>query len=143
MLTHFSRPPAATRSSPPPPSTGNLFLDGASNIKVGDFGLAKELGSGSQFATTSLGTPFYMSPEMISEAQYNEKSDIWVRARARAHARETAAVVGWAVTGCMLHDTGSAVSAASALHSPHCPNRPLALPIHVITRVSGAGLPHA
>ena len=58
---------------------GNLFLDAAANVKIGDFGLAKELASGSQFAHTSLGTPLYMSPEMISEAAggYNEKSDIW------------------------------------------------------------------
>lgn len=56
---------------------GNIFLDGSQNIKIGDFGLAKELSSQSTFATTNVGTPFYMSPEMISEQKYNEKSDIW------------------------------------------------------------------
>jgi NIMA (never in mitosis gene a)-related kinase len=44
---------------------GNIFLDGAQNIKIGDFGLAKELASESKFAYTNVGTPFYMSPEMI------------------------------------------------------------------------------
>ena len=39
---------------------GNLFLDGDRNVKIGDFGLAKELASGSKLAFTSLGTPFYM-----------------------------------------------------------------------------------
>lgn len=24
-----------------------------------------------------MGTPYYMSPEQINEAQYNEKTDIW------------------------------------------------------------------
>lgn len=42
------------------PSAGNIFLDASYNIKIGDFGLAKELTSGSKFAYTSLGTPFYM-----------------------------------------------------------------------------------
>ena len=56
---------------------GNIFLDGARNVKIGDFGLAKELSSASTFAQTNVGTPFYMSPEMINEQQYNEKSDIW------------------------------------------------------------------
>lgn len=56
---------------------GNIFLDGSKNVKVGDFGLAKELPSQSKFAYTNVGTPFYMSPEMINEMRYNEKSDIW------------------------------------------------------------------
>jgi NIMA (never in mitosis gene a)-related kinase len=56
---------------------GNIFLDSLQNIKVGDFGLAKELASDTKFATTNVGTPFYMSPEMINELKYNEKSDIW------------------------------------------------------------------
>lgn len=56
---------------------GNIFMDASNNIKIGDFGLAKELGSESKFAYTNVGTPFYMSPEMINEMRYNEKSDIW------------------------------------------------------------------
>lgn len=55
----------------------NILLDANQNIKIGDFGLAKELASESKFAYTNVGTPFYMSPEMISESKYNEKSDIW------------------------------------------------------------------
>lgn len=31
----------------------------------------------SEFAHTSVGTPYYMSPELINENKYNEKSDIW------------------------------------------------------------------
>jgi NIMA (never in mitosis gene a)-related kinase len=56
---------------------GNIFLDRARNVKIGDFGLAKELASASTLAQTNVGTPFYMSPEMINEQSYNEKSDIW------------------------------------------------------------------
>eukprot|EP01138_Halocafeteria_seosinensis_P015834 gb/GECG01016159.1/.p1 GENE.gb/GECG01016159.1/~~gb/GECG01016159.1/.p1 ORF type:complete len:464 (+),score=76.18 gb/GECG01016159.1/:1-1392(+) len=56
---------------------GNIFLDTQQNVKIGDFGLAKELASQSKYAYTNVGTPFYMSPEMINEMRYNEKSDIW------------------------------------------------------------------
>mmetsp|Transcript_9879 Transcript_9879/g.17373 ORF Transcript_9879/g.17373 Transcript_9879/m.17373 type:complete len:558 (+) Transcript_9879:404-2077(+) len=55
----------------------NIFLDRLGNVKLGDFGLAKELGEQDQFATTNVGTPYYMSPELINEKRYNDKSDIW------------------------------------------------------------------
>jgi len=54
-----------------------MFLDKSRNIKLGDFGLARILGEHSLFARTNVGTPYYMSPEQISEQAYNEKSDIW------------------------------------------------------------------
>ncbi|EQC39355.1 NEK protein kinase, variant [Saprolegnia diclina VS20] len=56
---------------------GNIFLDAQSNAKLGDFGLAKELSSESKFAQTNVGTPYYMSPEMVNEMTYDERSDIW------------------------------------------------------------------
>jgi NIMA (never in mitosis gene a)-related kinase len=31
----------------------------------------------SQYAKTHVGTPYYMSPEQVTESKYNEKSDIW------------------------------------------------------------------
>jgi len=42
---------------------GNIFLDEKYNVKLGDFGLARVMGSESVFATTHVGTPYYMSPE--------------------------------------------------------------------------------
>ncbi|KDO35492.1 NEK protein kinase [Saprolegnia parasitica CBS 223.65] len=56
---------------------GNIFLDAQNNAKLGDFGLAKELSSESKFAQTNVGTPYYMSPEMVNEMTYDERSDIW------------------------------------------------------------------
>lgn len=57
---------------------GNVFLDANGTAKLGDFGLARVLDArGHGFADTHVGTPYYMSPELASEAKYNEKSDIW------------------------------------------------------------------
>ncbi|XP_071438577.1 serine/threonine-protein kinase Nek3 isoform X2 [Hetaerina americana] len=63
----------------------NLFLDGQFNIKLGDFGLARVLSNvelkrdnnGECYAETVVGTPFYMSPEVVKGSKYNRKSDIW------------------------------------------------------------------
>lgn len=56
---------------------GNIFLDSANDAKLGDFGLARVMNQDSMFAHTHVGTPYYMSPELINEQKYNEKSDIW------------------------------------------------------------------
>jgi len=55
----------------------NIFLDKDNNVKLGDFGLSRELSDQSKFAYSHVGTPYYMSPEQIEETKYNEKSDIW------------------------------------------------------------------
>jgi NIMA (never in mitosis gene a)-related kinase len=55
----------------------NIFIDKDNNIKLGDFGLSRELSNESKFAYSHVGTPYYMSPEQIEENKYNEKSDIW------------------------------------------------------------------
>jgi NIMA (never in mitosis gene a)-related kinase len=56
---------------------GNIFFDAEMNVKIGDFGLSKIMGPDSMYAHTHVGTPYYMSPEQINNARYNEKSDIW------------------------------------------------------------------
>ncbi|RMC12428.1 hypothetical protein DUI87_09943 [Hirundo rustica rustica] len=55
----------------------NVFLDSKQNVKLGDFGLARILHHDTSFATTFVGTPYYMSPEQMNYMSYNEKSDIW------------------------------------------------------------------
>lgn len=60
---------------------GNIFLSkvGSSKfltVKLGDFGLARIL-TKDIFAETCVGTPYYMSPELIKKGRYDEKSDIW------------------------------------------------------------------
>ncbi|KAF9475225.1 kinase-like protein [Pholiota conissans] len=54
----------------------NVFLDENNTVKLGDFGLSKALPQAS-FANTYVGTPYYMSPELMQEKAYDSKSDIW------------------------------------------------------------------
>lgn len=55
----------------------NVFLDMDKNVKLGDFGLARVLHHETSFANTYVGTPYYMSPELVNNMSYNEKSDVW------------------------------------------------------------------
>lgn len=59
-----------------PPLTVSVFLDHDNSVKLGDFGLSKILQS-HDFASTYVGTPFYMSPEICKAEQYGPHSDIW------------------------------------------------------------------
>lgn len=54
----------------------NIFIsDGI--IKLGDFGISKELSASIDFTNTGVGTPYYISPEICQGQKYNHKSDIW------------------------------------------------------------------
>ncbi|XP_036358054.1 serine/threonine-protein kinase Nek4 isoform X2 [Octopus sinensis] len=57
--------------------TQNIFLTKNKIIKVGDLGIARVLENSSDMATTLIGTPYYMSPELFSSKPYNQKSDVW------------------------------------------------------------------
>eukprot|EP00927_Polykrikos_kofoidii_P076683 TRINITY_DN73735_c0_g1_i1.p1 TRINITY_DN73735_c0_g1~~TRINITY_DN73735_c0_g1_i1.p1 ORF type:complete len:706 (+),score=118.99 TRINITY_DN73735_c0_g1_i1:78-2195(+) len=58
--------------------TGNMLLDASHQIvKIGDFGISRVLESTVAVAMTTLGTPYYMSPEVCKGEPYREKSDIW------------------------------------------------------------------
>lgn len=54
----------------------NIFLK-ANCVKLGDFGISKILMGTSDMASTFVGTPYYMSPEVIKHDKYHDKSDIW------------------------------------------------------------------
>ncbi|KAK1758636.1 G2-specific protein kinase nim-1 [Echria macrotheca] len=54
----------------------NVFLGEDNSVKLGDFGLSKVMQS-HDFASTYVGTPFYMSPEICAAEKYTLKSDIW------------------------------------------------------------------
>ena len=55
----------------------NIFLTGNYKIKIGDFGISKQLNEVNDFAKTQIGTISYMAPEMITGEKYNNKIDIW------------------------------------------------------------------
>ena len=46
-------------------------------IKLGDFGIARVLNETKSKAKTVVGTPYYLSPEIIQSEPYSFKSDIW------------------------------------------------------------------
>jgi NIMA (never in mitosis gene a)-related kinase len=57
--------------------SGNIFLTNEGLVKIGDFGIAKSLGNTLEKAKTVIGTPYYLSPEIIMNKPYSFKSDIW------------------------------------------------------------------
>ncbi|OBS59923.1 hypothetical protein A6R68_08954 [Neotoma lepida] len=57
--------------------TQNVFLTRTNIIKVGDLGIARVLEHHGDMASTLIGTPYYMSPELFSNQPYNYKSDVW------------------------------------------------------------------
>uniref|UniRef100_A0A8D2LH61 Mitogen-activated protein kinase kinase kinase 3 n=1 Tax=Varanus komodoensis TaxID=61221 RepID=A0A8D2LH61_VARKO len=58
----------------------NILRDSAGNVKLGDFGASKRIqticmsGTGMKSVT---GTPYWMSPEVISGEGYGRKADVW------------------------------------------------------------------
>ncbi len=55
----------------------NIFLTENGLIKLGDFGIAKCLNFTMEKASTIVGTPYYLSPEIVQNQPYSFKSDIW------------------------------------------------------------------
>jgi NIMA (never in mitosis gene a)-related kinase len=55
----------------------NIFLTQNGKVKLGDFGIARCLDKTMEKALTVVGTPYYLSPEIINNEPYDFKSDIW------------------------------------------------------------------
>jgi serine/threonine protein kinase len=55
----------------------NILLDHTGSVKIGDFGLLREMKDENDLTNTFLGTMMYLSPERISSQAYGFASDIW------------------------------------------------------------------
>jgi len=55
----------------------NIFMTQGGMVKLGDFGIARVLNSTRENAATIVGTPYYLSPEIVESKPYSFKSDIW------------------------------------------------------------------
>eukprot|EP01064_Diplonema_japonicum_P013016 TRINITY_DN2038_c0_g1_i1.p1 TRINITY_DN2038_c0_g1~~TRINITY_DN2038_c0_g1_i1.p1 ORF type:complete len:889 (+),score=174.82 TRINITY_DN2038_c0_g1_i1:89-2668(+) len=99
--------------------TANVFVTKDNNLKVADFGISRSL-SRTQCATTMVGTPYYMAPEVVNlnvQNGYNAKSDVW-----------SVGVIAYELCSLDLPFPGANVLAvANGIMS----NRPAALPDHI------------
>ncbi|KAJ1627810.1 kinase-like domain-containing protein [Pavlovales sp. CCMP2436] len=57
--------------------SANVFLTAAHDVKLGDFGVSRQLSETLSLAQTICGTPYYLAPELVRGLEYSRPADIW------------------------------------------------------------------
>ena len=97
-------------------STGNVFLSFVGDILLGDLGLSRQLASDSAGRTkvgTQVGTPPYMSPELVTGQDYGTSSDVWA----------VGVVLFEMLALCSPFAAGNFAQVGPARRAPHAPAR--------------------
>ncbi|XP_067936395.1 serine/threonine-protein kinase PAK 3-like [Watersipora subatra] len=55
----------------------NILMGSNGEVKLTDFGCCAQLHTEQKMRETTIGTPYWMSPEAIKGKPYNEKADVW------------------------------------------------------------------
>jgi len=106
-------------------------------VKLGDFGVAKQLENRRDLTTTQIGTPFNMSPEVFTQSPYSFKTDVW----------SLACVIAECYQGSPPFDACSFLSLRSRVlnDSPKLvnPNQPLSVLLSKMLNKDARGRPSA
>jgi serine/threonine protein kinase len=55
----------------------NVLVMENGQLKLSDFGLAKKIRGEDDFTKSTVGTPYYLSPETLNNNRCSSKSDMW------------------------------------------------------------------
>ena len=57
--------------------TQNIFITESGILKLGDFGISRQLQTTNAMALTACGTPYFMPPEVFLGKPYDHRADVW------------------------------------------------------------------